>query len=52
MKNAKTEKGREDNLKIFSKFDKKAMKKELKSRGLYVKGMSKSEMIDTYEVYQ
>ena len=52
MKNAETEKGRENNLKIFSKFDKKAMKKELKSRGLYVKGMSKSEMIDTYEVYQ
>ena len=52
MKNAETEKGRESNLKIFSKFDKKAMKKELKSRGLYVKGMSKSEMIDTYEVYQ
>ena len=51
-RNATTEKGQAANLKMFSKLNKKEMKKNLKSRGLYVKGMSKSEMIDTYEVYQ
>lgn len=51
-KNMESEQGQAANLKMFSKLDKKAMKKELKSRGLYVKGMSKSEMIDTYDVYQ
>lgn len=49
--NLKTEKGRKQNVKSFSQLSKKEMKKHLKSRSLYYDGMSKAEMIDTFEVY-
>lgn len=46
-KQLSTEKGVKDYLKSLSKDE---LKKELKKRDLYTKGMSKSEMIDTIEV--
>lgn len=49
--NLRTEKGRKQNVKSFSQLSKKEMKKHLKSRSLYYDGMSKAEMIDTFEVY-
>ena len=49
--NLTTEKGRKQSVRTFAELSKKEMKKHLKSRDLYQEGMSKAEMIDTFEVY-
>ena len=51
MKDLNSERGRQKILKDYKKKDKSELKKILKNHGLYSKGMSKSEMIDTIEVF-
>lgn len=51
QKDIKTEKGRERIKNDFSKLSKKEMIKNLKERDLYVDGMSKKEMLETFELF-
>ena len=50
-KDITTKEGRKRIAKDFKKMSKSELKKNLKSRNLYTKGMSKSDMIDTMRVF-
>lgn len=50
-KNMRTEKGRNQIKNEFKELSKKEMIKELDKRDLYIDGMSKSEMVEMYELF-